>query len=79
MRHDHLVARTDPGEDRAHLECRRAGMGQECLGAADPILEPCRALLRELAVAGEMTVRMRSGDVVEFVTRQVRPVEGDPR
>ena len=78
-RHDDLVAGPDPAEDGRHLESRRAGMGEERLATADPLLEPAGAALRERAVAGKMAVRVGLLDVTELVAGEERPVERDHR
>ena len=76
-RHDHLVAGSHAAEDRRHLEGRRAGVGEERLPGADPLLEPGAAALGERAIAREMAVRVGLGDVVELPAGHERLVERD--
>jgi hypothetical protein len=73
--HDHLIARLDVQQQRGHLQRRRAGMGEQGLGAAGLALQPGVALLGEGAVARQRPVEVGPGDVEQLLARHVRLVE----
>src|SRR5829696_1916442 len=76
-RHHDLVAGADVEEERRHLECRGAGMGEEHRAGADPFPEPGLAAFGVGAVAGKLPARDRVADVIELHAGKRRTVEGD--
>jgi hypothetical protein len=76
-RHDHLVPRLQPCQERRHLERRRAGMGQEDAGDPEPVGQPALAALGEGSAPRQVPIGERLGEVLEFGTDQAGNVEGD--
>ena len=74
-RHDHLVARPDPRENRRHLQRVRAGRREQTLAEAIPLLEEFLAPCGEHPVAGNLATENGLVDVVEFLARLVRAIE----
>src|SRR5829696_5306283 len=74
---DEGVAGADVEEERRHLECRGAGMGEEHRAGADPFPEPGLAAFGVGAVAGKLPARDRVADVIELHAGKRRTVEGD--
>src|SRR2546430_12675763 len=50
-------------------------MGQQCFGAAGPLLDPLMAAFGERAVAGEVIIALRLGRIDQFLAGRIRPVE----
>ena len=77
--HDDLVARLDPGENCRHLQRGGARMSEQRLAAAGVPLQPQMTLPREWPIAGKVPVRLRLGDIGQFLARDVRSIEGNAR
>ena len=76
-RQDHLVARPEVAEHRGHLQGRRARRGHQHLADPEPLLQQPGATPGELAVAGDLAVRIACGDVIQLLAQDERLVERD--
>ncbi len=75
--HDDLIPRLDVGQDGGHLQCCRAGVGEQGLVAAGLFLQPSVALLGEVAIACQLAAGMGLRDVMELLTGEVGLVKWD--
>ena len=76
-RQDDLVAAFQVEQQRGHVQRGRAGMRQQCLGAAGSLLDPLMTALGERPVAGKMIVALRLGRIDHLLAGGVRSVERD--
>jgi hypothetical protein len=75
--HDHLVAGLQVKQQRGHLQCSGAAVGQQGMAGLGVLLQPDMAFLGELPIAGEVAVGMGLRDVPQLAACHVRLVEGN--
>jgi hypothetical protein len=76
-RQDHLVAGAEVAEHGGHLQGGGAGRRQQHPADAETLLQQPAPLLREVAVAGDVAVGDRLGDVEQFLADDERLLERD--
>ena len=76
-RHDDFIARFQVQQHGSHFQCASAGVSKQRPARTQCLFEPVVAAPAVFTVAGEMTLEVRIGNVVELVVGHIGLIERD--